>query len=156
MNDRVGKEIALLKKNMKRRRPHMTEDEYSEVLGRHIKIIENTDWDKHDRYRRREAKRLKALGLPPTATLDDRLLMLAERLGIPVKEYRRGSPESDDKDWERLWAMVGRELGFLQPEFWKPLPGRPQGRPNKQLSATGSKETLRKRRYRDKIRRDKY
>jgi hypothetical protein len=61
------------------------------------------------------------------------------------------------KDWEaEIRKEIGEQLIWMQPEMWDAVgPGRPPRRPNKVLARTDNKETLRKRRWREKKRRDR-
>jgi hypothetical protein len=93
---------------------------------------------------KKRAKRPKA---PRDAAFEDRAVLLAKRLGIPVPENR--TPRS----MIRMWAMIGDTLAENEPEFrWGA--GRPKGSKSKQLAPVGP-DGARKRRWREKRERDK-
>ena len=91
--------------------------------------------------------------VPPNSSLSRRLQALATRLGIHVEGLMLDCGRSG-KDWEaEIRKEIGEQLIWMQPEMWDAVgPGRPPRRPNKVLARTDNKETLRKRRWREKKR----
>jgi hypothetical protein len=92
----------------------------------------------------------------PYSSLSRRLQALATRLGIHVEGLMLDCARSG-KDWEaEIRKEIGEQLTWMQLEMWDAVgPGRPPRRPNKVLARTDNKETLRKRRWREKKRKDR-
>jgi hypothetical protein len=86
--------------------------------------------------------------------MDERLFALAVRLDVPedmINKCRDPNYE-EEEGYDDLWKWIGHTLGLRQPEFSRDGPGRPRGGRNKLLGKTTNRETLRKRRQRDKRR----
>jgi hypothetical protein len=81
----------------------------------------------------------------------EELLSLAERLAIPARPFR--GPISLEK-YRYLVDEIGTRLIDQQPEFQEIRRGRPAGSRNKQLCNTDNKETQRKRRQRERLRKE--
>jgi hypothetical protein len=151
--------LRCLKKQLAER-PLLTDEERAEIFRRHVKAAKLSkfiDWEDfhyhHDARRLAKQLEAKAKRLPRTAKMEERLFALAGRLGIPPSYYQSLEADYDDHfghsdAQDRLWAIIGRSLGMLQPGFWTSRRGRPKGRPNKQLSTTANKDTVRKRHQR--------
>jgi hypothetical protein len=157
------RQLRVLHRAMTRRHSSMTEEEVQEVIARHMRAWEYgernpIDWNevlyRSDPRRRGKKSESLAKRFSATATQEERLFALAERLGIPTGEFR--NIEYDDHFGEdgldRLYERIGRELAGMQPEFWTSKPGRPKGRRNKVLAETDNSDTLRKRRDRERKR----
>jgi hypothetical protein len=143
-----------------RYRSSMTEGGIQEVIARHMRAWEYqernpVDWNEliyqSDPHRRAKKSESQAKRFPPTATQEERLFALAERLGIPTGKFR--NIEYDDHFGEdgldELYERIGRALAGMEPEFWTSKPGRPKGRRNTVLAETDNSDTLRKRRERE-------
>jgi hypothetical protein len=82
--------------------------------------------------------------IPKSATDDERMIELAKRLNLEIPPQPLSSTS-----WIRLWADIGMELSWKEPEFG-PGRGRPLGSKSRKVSSFVSPAAHRKRRERAK------
>ena len=112
-------------------------------------IATNTE-EYWSRLRQSMKKARQGRRFPPDAAHEERLIALANRLGIslkgcpPLTKDGRGFVDPDAPTIERLWDAVKFTLLIMQPEFQTPATtfsaGRPRGQPNKQIKTAVTKE----------------